>query len=184
MIFNHWRNIMISLLASYRHAIARPLITAGSLIVYLISQIIILTIVAKLGHDMLGIQTTLSDEKFLAIARTWESSGLTDTYYLHFYLDFFHPLIYSVFLSSFMALAFNRRNISGAWNFMLLLPYLAAAFDLIENGMHVYLLSDLNRVTRGAVLFSGICTNLKWTIALICLFGSAAFFFTTRNNAA
>ena len=59
---------------------------------------------------------------------------------------------------------------------MLLLPYLAAAFDLIENGMHVYLLSDLNRVTRGAVLFSGICTNLKWTIALICLFGSAAFF--------
>ncbi|HOW83098.1 MAG TPA: hypothetical protein PK573_11100 [Spirochaetota bacterium] len=174
---------MISLLSSYRHAIARPIITAGSLIVYLISQIIILTIVAKLGHDMLGIQTTLSQEKFLAIARSWESSGLMDTYYLHFYLDFIHPVIYGLFLSSFMALAFNRRSLSGTWNFMLLLPYLAAACDLIENGMHVYLLSDLSRVTREAVLFSGICTNLKWTIAFICLFGTAAFFFTTRKNA-
>jgi hypothetical protein len=175
--------MMSSFLESFRRAIGNTKIMVGSLIIYCVSQVIIMVIVSSLGSDMLGIQVTLSNDKFLAIARGWESSGLTGVYYRHFYLDYIHPIIYGIFLSSFMAKAFDRRNIPGKLNILLLLPFLAAAFDLIENSMHLYLLADLSRVTRGAVMFSGICTNLKWTIAFMCLFGSAALFFSPRKKA-
>lgn len=173
---------MSSFLATFRRAIGNTKITVGSLIIYCVSQVIIMMIVSSLGSDMLGIQVTLSNDRFLSIARGWESSGLTGTYYRHFYLDFIHPVIYGIFLSSFMAKAFDRRDIPAKLNILLLLPFVASVFDLIENSMHLYLLADLSRVTRGAVMFSGICTNLKWTIAFMCLFGSAALFFIPRKK--
>ena len=172
----------MSSLNSYRKRISSTRITLTFLILYIISQISIMVITSGLGSDFLGLQITISSDTFLGIAKTWQSKGLTGMYYRHFFFDYVHPLLYGIFISSFMAKAFNKRNISASLNPLLLLPFIASALDLIENSIHLYLLADLSRVTYGIVLFSGICTNLKWMIALMSLFGSAALFFAPVNK--
>ncbi len=152
------------------------------LILYIISQISIMIITSGLGSDFLSLQITLSRDTFLGIAQNWQSQGLIDMYYRHFYFDYIHPLLYGIFISSFMAKAFNKRNISESLDLLLLLPFVASALDMVENSIHLYLLADLSRVTYGIVLFSGVCTNLKWVIALMSLFGSAALFFAPVNK--
>jgi len=146
------------------------------LAVYLVSQVAILFITRDLGTDFLGIQVTLSAERFADIAGSWQSSGLLDAYYRHFYLDYVHPFIYSFFLSCLMALAFNKRNTAGKYNAFLILPFMAGALDIAENTFHLYMLSDFNRITEWMVMLSGTCTNLKWFISSGCLLAAVIMF--------
>lgn len=136
-------------------------------VIYFTSQIIIGTIIHKLGTlDALRLQTTFSSDTFKAIASGWISSGQIGIYYQHFKLDNFHPIWYSIFLSLLIARAFKINKVNPKFNFMILTPFVAGACDLFENMMHLYFLADLNRATPLLVAISGTATNTKWVLSL------------------
>lgn len=162
-------------LQAYREIIGRRYILLGSLLLVVLSQAVILFIASDLGIDFLRMQTTFSSAVFLRIAHAWNAAGLMQQYFRHFYLDFvIHPILYGVFISSLMAWTFQRKNISARADSLLLLPFMATAFDLIENNLHLYLLTDLSRLSDVIIFYSGLCSWAKWIIALGCLFGSLA----------
>ena len=136
---------------------------------YLVNQLIIITIVSPLGHDMLGLQTTLSQETFRSILQSWERSGLMAVYLRHFYPDFPHPVIYSLLLSALLSRGIVMTGNGRGLRYLVLLPFAAGLLHIIENFIHLYLIADPARIGRGIVIFSGICTNAKWTLGFGCL---------------
>ena len=135
--------------------------------IYFTSQIIIGSILHKVGTlDALALQTTLCSEKFKAIVLEWMASGRIEFYYQHFYLDFIHPVWYSIFLSLLIARAFKMNNVNPKFNWVVLTPFVAGLCDIFENAMHVYFLADLDRATPLLVALSGLATNTKWILSL------------------
>jgi len=136
-------------------------------VIYFTSQIIIGSILHKIGTlDALALQTTLCSDKFKEIASGWIASGQIGIYYQHFYLDFSHPIWYSIFLSLLIARAFRINNVHPKLNFIILTPFIAGLCDIFENTMHVFFLADLNRATPALVALSGLATNTKWFLSL------------------
>jgi hypothetical protein len=135
-------------------------------ILYFASQLKIASIVHPLGIDVLRLQTTLSSDTFKEIASRWIASGQIGIYYKHFYFDNFHPIEYSIFLSLLIARTFKINNVNPKFNFIILTPFIAGICDLIENMMHLYFLSDLQRATPALVALSGTATNTKWFLSL------------------
>lgn len=136
--------------------------------IYFTSQIIIGSILHKLGTlDAFILQTTLSSDKFKAIASGWIASGSVGIYYQHFRFDNFHPIWYSIFLSLLIARAFKINHVNSKFNFMILTPFVAAICDFFENAMHLYFLADLSRATPALVALSGLATNTKWLLAAV-----------------
>lgn len=136
-------------------------------VIYFTSQIMLGTIFHKIGtFQALMLQTTLSSDKFKDIASGWIASGQIGIYYQHFYLDYFHPLWYSIFLSLLIARAFKMNHINPKFNGVVLTPFIAGLCDLLENTMHIYFLADLDRATPLLVAMSGLAANTKWILSL------------------
>lgn len=135
-------------------------------IIYFTSQIIIGTILHKIGtFKALALQTTFCSDKFREIASAWILSGEIEAYYRHFYFDNFHPIWYAIFLSLLIARTYKINDVSPEFNFIILTPFIAALCDFFENAMHLYFLYDLNRATPFLVALSGLATNTKWILA-------------------
>lgn len=157
-------------LQTYRQYISKREILLGSLCMFVLSQITILYITSQLGSSFPRLQLTFSAEKFLSIVQAWKSSGLLVTYYRHFYLDYIiHPVLYGIFLSSFMAWTLNRRNYPPELSFLVILPFAATFLDIIENNIHLFLLTHTDDISAGILMFSGACSWLKWIIAFTCV---------------
>ena len=136
-------------------------------VIYFTSQIILGTIFHKIGTlQAFMLQTTLSSGNFKDIASGWIASGQIGIYYQHFYLDYFHPLWYSIFLSLMVARAFKMNHVNPKFNGVVLTPFIAGLCDIFENTMHIYFLSDLDRATPVLVAMSGLATNTKWILSL------------------
>lgn len=164
---------MADYLHIYRVFISKKEILLGSILLFILSQLTIILMTAGLGTDFPRLQLTFSADTFLEIVQTWQSSGLLVTYYRHFVVDYMtHPLLYGLALSSFMAWVFVRRDIQPEFDIYLLLPFIATAFDISENNLHLYLLTHLDRISDNIVLVSGTCSWAKWLIAFVCLFGT------------
>jgi hypothetical protein len=147
-------------------------------IIYFISQ----TIIGLILHDLnpwlfVKAQTTFSKDVYLALLNQWEQTGLMSNYWHHFYLDFFHPIWYAVFLSALMAKAMTLNELSGRHNWLLLLPFVAGLMDLVENCFHVIFISDVHAITLQKIFISALAANIKWGLAgisivtVIILFG-------------
>jgi len=141
-------------------------------VIYLAMQTVIAVIVSPLGHDMLRVQTTFSDETFRGIIQSWEKNGLMALYFKHFYFDYFHPVLYSLFLSALLSRGLSMNGLDKKFNLMVLLPFAAGLMDVIENSMHLYLIHNPVKISAGTVLFSGICTSMKWALAFLVLAGA------------
>lgn len=166
-------NLMANYLQAYRGFISKKEILLGLILLFILSQLTIILMTAELGSDFPGLQLTFSADRFLEIVQTWQSSDLLVTYYRHFILDYItHPLLYGLALSSFMAWAFVRRDIQHKYNIYLLLPFIATTLDIIENNLHLYLLTNLDHISRNIVFVSGACSWAKWIIAFACLLGT------------
>ncbi len=164
---------MADCLHTYRAFISKKEILLGLILLFLLSQITILLLTSGLGPDFLQLQLTFTADKFSEIVKSWHSSGLIITYYRHFILDYItHPLLYGLALSSFMAWVFVRRDMQPKYDIYLLLPFIASTLDIIENNLHLYLLTHLDRISDNIVLVSGACSWTKWAVAFACLFGT------------
>ena len=152
--------------SSYRRRFGttKAVLILGS--VYLASQITIAFIIHDMGPlDFLKAQTTFSRAAYVEQVKQWQARGLMDDYRRHFYLDFLHPLWYGLFLSAFMAAGFNRNRLSSKANWLLSLPFIAGAMDLVENCFHVRFISDVDTISSWMIVVSASAANTKWLLA-------------------
>jgi len=147
--------------------VARTVVIFGLL--FIISQLSIAMIISSLGpENMLTLQTTFSKEVFKDILEKWGSEGI-QTYKKHFYIDFFHPFIYGIFLSSFFAFltAGLRKKSLKLYLVVFLLPLIAGLCDIIENTLHLILLSNIDNLSEIMIWISAAFCNLKWLLAFL-----------------
>ncbi len=135
-------------------------------ILFVVSQSAIAYTIRDLPPEkLIVLQTTFSKIKFLSIIGTWKLAGVLPQFKAHFYLDFFHPIWYGVFLASLMALLFDANGLSKRFDGLFLIPVAAALLDLVENIVHVWLLGDIRRVTETTVFIGSLAASLKWVLA-------------------
>lgn len=153
------------MLAQLRHYLASWWIIVVFGAVYLVSQAAIGALVQPLGPEMLGVQTTLSADRVRAIFAAWDAAGLVDTYAAHYRYDMVHPLWYGVLLAAMLARGFEANRVPASRNALLLLPFVAAGCDLIENLIHLTFITDRANITTAAVRIANGAALTKWTIA-------------------
>jgi len=152
------------LAALRRHLASWPLIIVFGA-AYFLSQAAIGVLVQPLGPEMLGVQTTLSAERVRAIFAGWDAAGLVDVYAAHYRYDMVHPLWYGVFLAALLAKGFDANRVSASRNVLLLLPFVAAGCDVLENLIHLTFIANRANITPAAVLIGNGAALTKWAIA-------------------
>lgn len=146
----------------------RIVITFG--LIYFASQFIIGTIISEIGaKELLALQTTLDAGTFKSIIQNWQARGLIGTYVSHFYFDMFHPIWYSIFLSSFLAFIIKKRKIEKFSSLLVVLPFIAGILDCIENIMHLLFLRRPGYIIAPLVIFSGLSAIMKWALASLSI---------------
>lgn len=137
-------------------------------ILYLINQIIIYSILSRLGPDALRFQLTFSSQVFAGILAKWGDAGLK-IYLSHFYFDFHHVILYSVCLGSSIAVLTHRKGQapSSFALFAFVLPFAAAILDALENTLHLIMIFHRACLTPTLVAVSGTATNIKWLLAFV-----------------
>ena len=146
-------------------------IVAASGVAYVLSQAAIGYLLLPVGHtDVLRLQLTLSSRTFIEILNQWGDPSIT-TYINHFYLDYFHAVIYALFLSSAIAFLISRTGKRATlFNLGLFVsPWIAALCDMTENTIHLYLIRNPQAIESGLVIISGIGTWIKWSLAAISI---------------
>lgn len=153
-------------LARLRRRLGATRALAGFGAIYLASQATIGAILHPMGPaKFLRAQTTFSRETYLALTAEWERAGLLGRYWAHFWLDFVHPAWYACLLAGLLARGLDRRGLGPRANPLLALPFLAGAMDLIENTVHVHLLSRRPDVSQAAITVGALACNAKWLLA-------------------
>jgi len=149
-----------------RFGVTRVVVIFG--IIYCIFQVIIGAIIHDLNPLLfVKAQTTFSKAVYLELLHGWQNAGLMPSYFHHFYLDFFHPFFYAVFLSALMAKAFNINTVSSRYNWLLqktnkafpdldsIESYLDGLLDSFENALSLHRAASARDVQFPEMMGSG-----------------------------
>jgi hypothetical protein len=138
-------------------------------VVFAVSQITILMIVAPLGGPtMLRLQCLgFHASDYISVFDQWQAAGLMPFYRAHLVLDDFHWVWYTVFFTAALARVFNANAVPSRYDGLLLLPLASGLLDWLENHLqHVFLSSpDYATVVDPLTVISSVASNLKWLSA-------------------
>lgn len=149
----------------YYNIARMPTFLLVTAVIYLVSQVTIMTVVHPLGpFTVLNLQTTFSVDQFLSIINSWESQGLMKYYNEHYFYDNVHPVWYGFFLSSGLAATFHRDGTDAKYRKFLALPFIAGICDMIENHSHHLFLSDLSYLNQFTISISAFFCYIKWIL--------------------
>ncbi|MFZ5755954.1 MAG: hypothetical protein ACOY3X_03535 [Pseudomonadota bacterium] len=152
-------------------------------VIFLLSEVSILVMVAPVGMDLfLALQTTLSPDTFAALVADLYRRGAVESYLGHFYYDFLHPVWYATLLALLLARAMNRLALPAAGNRWLLLPFLAGLLDLVENSLHIYMVVDTANIAPPLVLLANGSALAKWALIGVCSVAVLVLFARRRHN--
>ncbi|EDY85792.1 conserved hypothetical protein [gamma proteobacterium HTCC5015] len=148
-----------------RQQAARPilLILFGLAFVYSQFSIAIILEAANATELLLTLQTTFEVESFtqrLAQADAGQLAAIGE----HFEWDAYHPIWYGAFSLCLGALLLNLNGIDSQWNGLLWLAPAMAAADVVENALHVFMLTGDIEVSAVAVFTAGLSATIKWMI--------------------
>ncbi|MBN2080235.1 MAG: hypothetical protein JW838_14795 [Spirochaetes bacterium] len=140
-------------------------------VLYAASQFGINTILAPLGLGrVVAFQLTFSRSGIEETLRSWGPEGIS-LFKTHFYLDFFHPAIYAVFLFSLLFLL--QRKLSGREEGPvpkhLYLPFAAMVMDIIENVLELVVINSLSTVPEAVIFITGVVSSLKWALGIVTI---------------
>lgn len=138
---------------------------------FLVSQLVIGYIISPLDSSkLIQLQTTFSVATFQAIIAEWRAYDILYLFFRHQYLDLFlHPIFYSVFLGTLLSLSMDFSNIEDKYNFVLFLPFAAGICDVLENSMHLLLLTHSEFINNFTVKLSACFANSKWILCGVCI---------------
>ena len=152
------------------------------LIIFLISQILIVTVAGPVAQDLLPLQLTFSKANFLNIIKKWPKDGI-HYYTTHLYLDYLHAIIYSVLLASLLSISQKQTNTNSYKT--LVLAFIPGASDWVENTIHLFAIANIHSLGNLPITISALFSWTKWLSALIILFyGSHSLIkkFTGKSN--
>ncbi len=137
---------------------------------FLASQLLIAYIISPLdGARLVQLQTTFSVTTFQQIIADWESQNLLRFFYQHQIFDLFlHPVWYSIFLGAGLALSMNAAKIAEKYNAVLILPFIAGICDVLENSMHLILITYPDFINTFTVRLSACFASGKWFLVIVC----------------
>jgi hypothetical protein len=151
--------------------------------IYLVFQVVVATILHPLDAlTVLKLQTSFSADVFVDIVQGWRDTGLIDAYGQHFYFDFILPILYSILMCAVLSKCFDANGIQNRYDTLLLLPFVAAGCDFIENVSHVVFLLNSDAITPTAVALSAFVCNMKWMLVLGFLIAITALSFRSQQN--
>lgn len=145
--------------------------------IFVVSQLSISAVVGPVGiGHVLQLQTTLSVDEFTLLVNNMYQRGVESAYVGHYYYDFLHPIWYGGLLALLMGRGFNRQAIPASRNLWLLLPLVAGLADVVENGMHLYMVIDTANIAAGLVLLGNGAALCKWALIALCITWTLAMF--------
>ncbi|KKK40019.1 hypothetical protein WQ57_01765 [Mesobacillus campisalis] len=151
-------------------------------LVFLVSQIVILKILAKINlKEVITLQTTFSNLTFSSIIAEWKANGSIDYYFLHYYFDFIHPIFYSLFLFAIISKVLYSKLHIEKYVSISYLPFVAGLFDIIENILHLHMITN-SIYPKEIVIMSAFFTNLKWLLLISCLLVPILFLFPSKTK--
>ncbi len=83
----------------------------------------------------------------------------------HFVLDFLHPVWYGAFALLLLAWLFERNQVPGRFDVVLWAAPIMSLFDLLENLVHLPLITGHLEASALPVAFAAACATLKWSLA-------------------
>lgn len=133
---------------------------------FIISQLNIARIIQPLGlSDFFNLQITFSDTLFLLQINEWKENGLLIFFNKHFIFDFFHPLIYTLFL--LFLIQYELLKLGKRKKLLFLFPIIAGFSDLVENIFHFLFLQNTLLIGETTVFISALFSCIKWLFSLI-----------------
>lgn len=144
----------------------RNLIVGLTTLIYLASQIHLAYMVNDLKPSLVVLQLTFTSTGFWGIIEQWKTEGLL-IYLSHFSWDLFHVLAYSAFGIVIVQQTALFKKFSPVWYrfFLAALP-VAGIMDLIENELHLYVITLPHGTQTQLVPLAATCSLIKWILAL------------------
>jgi len=137
--------------------------------VFFAAQGLMAYILRDLDTQLVSLQLTWDATDFRELVGRWTPVQL-EQYAGHFAPDFFYPVIYGVFFTSWVARTLDKFQASARWNRTLLLPWLGVLADYAENCFHLALLSQHQQPEQAFVTAAAASASLKWFVLLGLLF--------------
>lgn len=146
---------------------------------------ILLGIDQRLANDGMGVvylQLSFTSFNFRGVLLSWGPEGI-ELFLSTIWLDFIFPVAYSLLLSSTASLLLRQRTISenpsiaGFMYAACFAPFVAAAFDYIENLLHIIIIS--NRLFFDVIIAAASAMAAVKFILLITVL--VFFLFTTMS---
>ena len=123
------------------------------------------------GGMLTAFQTSFTPENARNIMREWGMENIAH-FRTVFWLDDFFPAVQALFLSSTIARLTVKRGDPGKILLALFLtPFLAAAFDYMENMLLLNLLEHLDTLPSGIVLALSIASTAKMVLITVAMLG-------------
>lgn len=176
-------SLLDRLLAALRARSSMPSMVLFFAAMFLLSQLSIGVVLEPVGLDrVLQLQTTLSTETFTALVADMYRHGTVEAYLAHYYYDFLHPVWYATLLALVLAAAMNRAALSPQANRWLLVPFVAGLLDLLENGLHIYMVVDTANIAPAWVLLGNGAALLKWALVALTMVAVLVLFARPGHN--
>jgi len=157
-------------LTRIRSALANPWLIALFGIAYLVSQVTIIAILGPIEEAMIKLQTTgFSASDYIEVFGAWQASGEMAIYKSHFILDDPHPIWYTGLFTTLLCWLFERLDISGQHNWLLITPLASGLLDWYENRLqHIFLSTpDFSNIVDPLPMYSTLASDIKWLLALV-----------------
>ena len=137
-----------------------------TMLAYVVSQANLGRLVGSLEPNILALQLSFSGQAFWAVASAWGPEGVRQ-YLDHFPYDFVHPFVYGgmglVWVRDTPLFAGWSAGVRRYWAWSL--P-VAGVCDLVENVLHIVLLSSVPGSGHHLALVAGLAASCKWTLAV------------------
>jgi hypothetical protein len=133
-------------------------------ILTLISQVSLWIILSRVAPalEFIRQQTTLSPEEFDFFVNKWGPQNM-QIFLSHYYLDFIHPILYSVFLGS----CIYQLGLKRKYSWLVIIPFLAGLCDEIENLIQLSIHLGWLSVNSFWFYIAAGSSRLKWLFVLI-----------------
>lgn len=141
-------------------------------IMYIIVMFIINPMIdGKMGIEVIKLQLSFTTENGKSILNGWNEIG-QQNFLKYIYTDYIYAFAYSIFLSSIYLNKVLKNNIKivGKHILILLLPFVAGLFDMIENTIEIFFIKNPNGFSELLFSFHSILASLKWLALPIIIY--------------
>lgn len=133
-------------------------------IMYVIVMFIINPMIdGKTGLEVIKLQLSFTTENGKTILNGWNEIG-QQNFLKYIYTDYIYAIAYSFFLSSLYLNKVLKNNIRimGKHIFILILPFVAGLFDMIENTIEIFFIKNPNGFSELLFSLHSVLASLKW----------------------